>query len=98
MTLDSFKQLKVIGRGSFGKVFLVQKKEGPDANKFYALKVGLWVAHGVCVCLRERGREREREREREFDFVTSFVVVLRDVQSTVAPLLCCDVGLCFDHV
>ena len=39
VTLDSFKQLKVIGRGSFGKVFLVQKKEGPDANKFYALKV-----------------------------------------------------------
>ena len=52
----------------------------------------------MCRVEREREGEREREREREFDFVTSFVFVLRDVQSTVAPLLCCDVGLCFDHV
>lgn len=27
ITKDSFKILKVIGRGSFGKVFLVEKKE-----------------------------------------------------------------------
>lgn len=39
VTLESFNLVKVIGRGSFGKVFLAQKKAGPDANKFYALKV-----------------------------------------------------------
>jgi hypothetical protein len=27
LTKDSFKSLKVIGRGSFGKVFLVEKKD-----------------------------------------------------------------------
>jgi len=39
VTLESFNLCKVIGRGSFGKVFLAQKKAGPDANKFFALKV-----------------------------------------------------------
>jgi serine/threonine protein kinase len=33
---DDFKILKVIGRGSFGKVFLVKKK---DTFKVYAMKV-----------------------------------------------------------
>ena len=34
LTKDSFKILKVIGRGSFGKVFLVEKKEGSSATHF----------------------------------------------------------------
>ena len=34
---DDFNILKVIGRGSFGKVFLISKKDNP--NKLYALKV-----------------------------------------------------------
>ena len=33
---DSFKILKVIGRGSFGKVFLVEKK---DTKDLFAMKV-----------------------------------------------------------
>jgi serine/threonine protein kinase len=33
---EDFKILKVIGRGSFGKVFLVKKK---DTLKVYAMKV-----------------------------------------------------------
>lgn len=32
---QDFKILKVIGRGSFGKVYLVQKK---DSDKLYAMK------------------------------------------------------------
>jgi RAC serine/threonine-protein kinase len=36
ITLDDFKTLKVIGKGSFGTVFLVQKK---DAANIYAMKV-----------------------------------------------------------
>ena len=39
VNLESFNLVKVIGRGSFGKVFLAQKKAGHDANRFYALKV-----------------------------------------------------------
>lgn len=35
---DSFDFLKVVGKGSFGKVFLVVKKNGSDAGQMYALK------------------------------------------------------------
>lgn len=35
MTIDDFALLKVIGRGSFGKVYMVRKK---DTNMIYALK------------------------------------------------------------
>lgn len=33
---DDFKIIKVIGRGTFGKVFMVKKK---DNDKVYAMKV-----------------------------------------------------------
>jgi len=36
VTLADFNLLKVIGRGSFGKVFLVQKKNKP--GEVYAMK------------------------------------------------------------
>ncbi|XP_030065823.1 ribosomal protein S6 kinase alpha-6 isoform X4 [Microcaecilia unicolor] len=34
-----FELLKVLGQGSFGKVFLVRKIVGPDAEQLYAMKV-----------------------------------------------------------
>ncbi|XP_078067439.1 ribosomal protein S6 kinase alpha-6 isoform X2 [Mustelus asterias] len=34
-----FELLKVLGQGSFGKVFLVRKTIGPDAEQLYAMKV-----------------------------------------------------------
>ncbi|XP_042172954.1 ribosomal protein S6 kinase alpha-6 isoform X3 [Oncorhynchus tshawytscha] len=34
-----FELLKVLGQGSFGKVFLVRKVTGPDAGQLYAMKV-----------------------------------------------------------
>ncbi|KAL0974394.1 hypothetical protein UPYG_G00219870 [Umbra pygmaea] len=34
-----FELLKVLGQGSFGKVFLVRKVIGPDAGQLYAMKV-----------------------------------------------------------
>ncbi|XP_055499465.1 ribosomal protein S6 kinase alpha-6 isoform X2 [Leucoraja erinacea] len=34
-----FELLKVLGQGSFGKVFLVRKMVGPDAEQLYAMKV-----------------------------------------------------------
>jgi p90 ribosomal S6 kinase len=36
---DQFELLKVLGQGSFGKVFLVRKTEGRDLNKLFAMKV-----------------------------------------------------------
>lgn len=35
LSIDSFNLIKVIGRGSFGKVYLVQKK---SSGKYYAMK------------------------------------------------------------
>ncbi|XP_053268023.1 ribosomal protein S6 kinase alpha-3 isoform X3 [Pleuronectes platessa] len=34
-----FELRKVLGQGSFGKVFLVRKNSGPDAGQLYAMKV-----------------------------------------------------------
>ncbi|MEQ2206239.1 Ribosomal protein S6 kinase alpha-6 [Xenoophorus captivus] len=34
-----FELRKVLGQGSFGKVFLVRKVTGPDAGQLYAMKV-----------------------------------------------------------
>uniref|UniRef100_A0A673JQ98 Protein kinase domain-containing protein n=1 Tax=Sinocyclocheilus rhinocerous TaxID=307959 RepID=A0A673JQ98_9TELE len=34
-----FELCKVLGQGSFGKVFLVKKITGPDAGQLYAMKV-----------------------------------------------------------
>ncbi|XP_018592886.1 ribosomal protein S6 kinase alpha-6-like isoform X4 [Scleropages formosus] len=36
---SQFELLKVLGQGSFGKVFLVRKVKGPDAGQLYAMKV-----------------------------------------------------------
>lgn len=36
---SQFELLKVLGEGSFGKVFLVRKVVGPDAGTLYAMKV-----------------------------------------------------------
>lgn len=35
LTIDDFQLLKVVGRGSFGKVYMARKK---DTNKIYAVK------------------------------------------------------------
>ncbi|KAF2980727.1 hypothetical protein EK904_001258 [Melospiza melodia maxima] len=36
---SQFELLKVLGQGSFGKVFLVKKISGSDARQLYAMKV-----------------------------------------------------------
>jgi len=39
LTVDSFNLKKVLGRGSFGKVMLATKKDEPEPQKLYAMKV-----------------------------------------------------------
>lgn len=39
MTIDDFDLMKVVGRGAFGKVLLVRKKEGKNAGHIYAMKI-----------------------------------------------------------
>ncbi|KAJ8791534.1 hypothetical protein J1605_020630 [Eschrichtius robustus] len=36
---SQFELLKVLGQGSYGKVFLVRKVKGSDAGQLYAMKV-----------------------------------------------------------
>ncbi|XP_061083869.1 ribosomal protein S6 kinase alpha-2 isoform X2 [Conger conger] len=36
---SQFELLKVLGQGSYGKVFLVRKTKGPDTGQLYAMKV-----------------------------------------------------------
>lgn len=42
VTIDSFILLKVVGKGSFGKVFLAAKRDG--ASQLYAIKVRVYRA------------------------------------------------------
>jgi serine/threonine protein kinase len=39
VSVTDFDLLKVVGKGAFGKVFLVKKREGPDSEKLFAMKV-----------------------------------------------------------
>lgn len=39
LKVDDFDLLKIVGKGAFGKVMLVRKKAGFNANKVYAMKV-----------------------------------------------------------
>lgn len=39
VTLQSFHIHGLLGKGSFGEVYLVEKKEGKDAKALYAMKV-----------------------------------------------------------
>lgn len=48
---SQFELLKVLGEGSFGKVFLVRKIVGKDAGVLYAMKVSLcWKHNKECLC------------------------------------------------
>lgn len=44
---SQFELLKVLGEGSFGKVFLVRKVVGPDAGTLYAMKVNLFIFYSL---------------------------------------------------
>lgn len=48
---SQFELLKVLGEGSFGKVFLVRKIIGKDAGVLYAMKVSANI-----VCVSNRGK------------------------------------------
>ena len=39
VSMNNFEMLKVLGKGSYGKVILVRKRDGPDKGECYAMKV-----------------------------------------------------------
>uniref|UniRef100_A0A182P0Z4 non-specific serine/threonine protein kinase n=1 Tax=Anopheles epiroticus TaxID=199890 RepID=A0A182P0Z4_9DIPT len=56
VSLDDFELLKVLGTGAYGTVYLVQKLNGVDKNKIYAMKV---LKKGI-VSLKKKTAEHTR--------------------------------------
>ena len=76
-----FELLKVLGQGSFGKVFLVKKRSGRDAKKIYAMKVLKKAS------LKIRDRERTKlERNILADVRHPFIVELYYAMQTDGKL------------
>jgi len=76
-----FALLKVLGQGSFGKVFLVRKLKGSDKDTFYAMKVLKKAS------LKIRDRERTKlERNILADIKHPFIVELFYAMQTEGKL------------
>ncbi|XP_053604278.1 ribosomal protein S6 kinase 2 beta [Plodia interpunctella] len=78
---SQFELLKVLGEGSFGKVFLVRKVMGPDAGTLYAMKVLKKAT------LKVRDRERTKmERNILVEMGHPFIVKLHYAFQTAGKL------------
>ncbi|CAK9295556.1 unnamed protein product [Gordionus sp. m RMFG-2023] len=78
---SQFELLKVLGQGSFGKVFLVRKVVGSDAKTLYAMK----VLKKASLKLRDRIRTK-MERDILADVQHPFIVRLRYAFQTQGKL------------
>ncbi|KAM6969024.1 ribosomal protein S6 kinase alpha-1 isoform 1-T1 [Tautogolabrus adspersus] len=78
---SQFELLKVLGQGSFGKVFLVRKVTAPDANQLYAMK----VLKKATLKVRDRVRTK-MERDILADVNHPFVVKLHYAFQTEGKL------------
>uniref|UniRef100_A0A8C4DDA0 non-specific serine/threonine protein kinase n=1 Tax=Dicentrarchus labrax TaxID=13489 RepID=A0A8C4DDA0_DICLA len=78
---SQFELLKVLGQGSFGKVFLVRKVTPPDANQLYAMK----VLKKATLKVRDRVRTK-MERDILADVNHPFVVKLHYAFQTEGKL------------
>lgn len=59
LTIEDFDLLKVVGKGAFGKVMLVRKKEGVGQGNIYAMKVVF-----AFLCLRRKDSIHEAVTDR----------------------------------
>jgi hypothetical protein len=71
LSLADFDLLKVVGKGAFGKVMLVRKKEGVGAGQIYAMKV---LKKSVVASL---GQIEHTKSEREILFVIRHPYIVR---------------------
>lgn len=78
---DQFDLLRVLGQGSFGKVFLVRKKVGHDSGTLYAMK----VLKKATLKVRDRIRTK-MERNILADVVHPFIVKLHYAFQTEGKL------------
>uniref|UniRef100_A0A0N5ALS1 Ribosomal protein S6 kinase n=1 Tax=Syphacia muris TaxID=451379 RepID=A0A0N5ALS1_9BILA len=78
---SQFELLKVLGQGSFGKVFLVKKIEGKDLGTLYAMKVlkKATLKGKQCFCmLMHRSPSSCKYNQQKFIFVSFFHSPVRD--------------------
>ncbi|KAH9400285.1 Ribosomal protein S6 kinase alpha-2 [Tyrophagus putrescentiae] len=78
---SQFSLIRVLGEGSFGKVFLVRKVEGPDAGTLYAMK----VLRKATLKVRDRVRSK-MERDILADVRHPFIVKLNYAFQTQGKL------------
>ncbi|KAM7181721.1 ribosomal protein S6 kinase alpha-3 isoform 1-T1 [Macrochelys suwanniensis] len=84
---SQFELLKVLGQGSFGKVFLVKKISGSDARQLYAMKVLKKATLKVCVHVVVRDRVRTKmERDILVEVNHPFIVKLHYAFQTEGKL------------
>merc|ERR1719438_484788 len=79
--VNQFELLRVLGQGSFGKVFLVRKIDGKDAGSLYAMK----VLKKATLKVRDRVRTK-LERNILADVNHSFIVRLQYAFQTEGKL------------
>ncbi|KAK7877404.1 hypothetical protein WMY93_031891 [Mugilogobius chulae] len=90
-----FELRKVLGQGSFGKVFLVKKVTGPDAGQLYAMK----VLKKATLKVRDRVRTK-MERDILVEVNHPFIVKLHygDVHGGGVKFYLAELALALDHL
>lgn len=78
---SQFMPIKLLGRGSFAKVFLVKKLSGPDSGTYYAMK----VLRKATLKVRDRVRSK-KERDILADVQHPFIVKLNYAFQTEGKL------------
>lgn len=65
VSISNFKMLKVLGTGAYGRVYLVQKRDGIDKGQLYAMK----VLKKVTITLKKKTTEHTKTERQVRDLV-----------------------------
>ena len=95
MTVDDFTSLKLIGKGSYGKVFLVQKK---DDQKIYAMKILKKKAMIKRNQVNHIKTERKIMELIDHPFIVKLIYAFQTAQKLYMVMDCCPGGELFYHI
>ena len=95
MTVDDFTSLKLIGKGSYGKVFLVQKK---DDQKIYAMKILKKKAMIKRNQVNHIKTERKIMELIDHPFIVKLIYVFQTAQKLYMVMDYCPGGELFYHI
>ena len=95
MTVDDFTSLKLIGKGSYGKVFLVQKK---DDQKIYAMKILKKKAMIKRNQVNHIKTERKIMELIEHPFIVKLIYAFQTAQKLYMVMDYCPGGELFYHI